>query len=114
MRVQTNTEIEISTLVTDGECIGEKESRLLGEILSASNIDIVDSGVTIEQLLDGNSSLLTYEEMEFVLREIPTTRFLSMNLKQELQSSKLIVVVLYSCPRIALQLVCQSKLIIYL
>ena len=68
----------------------EKESKLLGKILSASNIDLSDSGVTMEHLLDGNSSLLTYEEMEVVLKENPTTRFLSMNLKQELKSSKLI------------------------
>ena len=88
--MQTNTEIDVSTLVTDGENIEEKESKLLGEILSASNIDLGDSGVTMEHLLDGNSSLLTYEEMAVVLKENPSTRFLSMNLKHELQSSELL------------------------
>ena len=80
-------------MVTDGKRIEEKESRLLGKILSASNIDLRDGGVTIEQLLDGNSGHLTYEEMEVVLKENPITRFLSMNLMQEMQSSKLLSLV---------------------
>ena len=73
---------------TDGEQLEEAEARLLGEILKASNIKFSDSGVSIEHLLDGESGL-TYEEMQFVMKDNPTTRFLSMNLKQELQSSEL-------------------------
>ena len=60
---------------------------LLGKILKASNIDFSDSGVNVQQLLDGKRGL-TYEEMQFVMKDNPTTRILSMDLKQELQSSK--------------------------
>ena len=61
---------------------------MLGEILKSSNIDFSYSGINIQKLLDGESDL-TYEEMQFVMNDNPTTRILSMNLKQELKSSEL-------------------------
>ena len=67
--------------------MGEAEARLLGEILKASSIEFSDSGIFIQQLLDGNSGL-TYEEMQFVMKDIPATQILSMNLEQKLQISK--------------------------
>ena len=75
-------------LPTDGNRLNEAESRLLGEILRASNIKLRDGGVNIQQLLDGGSGL-TYGEMQFVMKDNPTTRILSLNLKQELHSSEL-------------------------
>ena len=75
-------------LPTDGDQLEEAEARLLGEILKASNIEFRGTGVNIQQLFDGESGL-TYEEMQFVMKDNPTTRILSMNLKQELQSSEL-------------------------
>ena len=75
-------------LTTDGDQLEVAEARLLGEILKASNIDFSYSGINTQQLLDGGSGL-TYEEMQFVMKDNPTTRILSMNLKQELQSSEL-------------------------
>ena len=75
-------------LPTDGDQLEKAEARLLGEILKASNIEFRETGVSIQQLLDGGSGL-TYEEMQFVMKDNPTTRILSMNLKQELQSSEL-------------------------
>ena len=72
----------------DGDQLEEAEAKLLGEILKASNIAFSDTGVNIQQLLNGESAL-TYEEMQFVMKDNPTTRILSMNLKQELRTSKL-------------------------
>ena len=75
-------------LSTGGDLLEEAEARLLGEILKASSIEFRETGVSIQQLLDGESGL-TYEEMQFVMKDHPTTRILSMNLKRELQSSEL-------------------------
>ena len=87
-----NAELQTTTifivLSTDGDQLEEAEARLLGEILEASNISFSSSGINTKQLLDGESGL-TYEEMQFVMKDNPTTRILSMNLKQELQSSEL-------------------------
>ena len=77
-----------AVLPTDGDQLEEAEAKLLGEILKASNIDFSYSGISTQQLLDGESGL-TYEEMQFVMKDNPTTRILSMNLKQQLQSSEL-------------------------
>ena len=77
----------VYTLSTDGDQLEEAEARLLGEILRASNIEFFNSGVNTQQLLDGVCSL-TYEEMQFALRDNPITQYLSMNLKQRLQTSK--------------------------
>ena len=75
-------------LPTDGDQLEQAEAILLGEILKASNIDFSYSGINTQQLIDGESGL-TYEEMQFVMKDNPTTQILSMNLKQELQSSEL-------------------------
>ena len=75
-------------LPIDGDQLEEAEARLLGEILKSFNIDFSYGGINTQQLLDGESGL-TYEEMQFVMKDNPTTRILSMNLKQELQSSEL-------------------------
>ena len=75
-------------LPTDGDQLEEAEARLLEEILKASDIDFSYSGINTQQLLDGESGL-TNEEMQFVMKDNPTTRILSMSLKQELQSSEL-------------------------
>ena len=68
-----------------GEYLNKEESKLLGEILTISNIDFRDSGINVQQLVDGSSDL-TYEEIQFVMK---ATRVLSTNLKRTLQSSKL-------------------------
>ena len=75
-------------LSTDGDQLEGAEARLLGEILKAANIEFRDSGVNIEHLLNEKSGL-TYEEMQFVMKDNPTTQILSMNLKLKLQTSKL-------------------------
>ena len=75
-------------LPIDGDQLEEAEARLLGEILKTSDVEFKNLGVNIQDLLDGQSDL-TYEEMQFVMKDNPTTRILSMNLKQELQSSEL-------------------------
>ena len=69
----------------DGDLLEEAEARLLGEILKASNMEFNNVGVDIQELVDGQSGL-TYEEMQFVMKDNPKTRILSTNLKQELQS----------------------------
>ena len=72
----------------DGDQLEEAEARLLGEILKASDIDFLHSGIDTQELFDGGSGL-TYEEMQYVMKDNSSTRILSMNLKQELQSSEL-------------------------
>ena len=67
--------------------MGEKESVWLGEILKNAGINFRDKGVSNEKLLEGSSDL-TYEEVQIVLKENPTTHILSENLKEELQSRK--------------------------
>ena len=71
-----------------GEVLNKEESELLGEILTTNNIDFRDSGIHVQQLVDGSSDL-TYEEIQFVMKEKPATRLLATNLKRTLQSSKL-------------------------
>ena len=45
-------------------------------------------GLNVEQLAEGRSNL-TYEEIEFVLKGIPSMQMLSKNLKNDLKLSKL-------------------------
>ena len=66
----------------------KEESKLLGEILKKSHIDLVLFGIDVDQLAEGEC-ILTYEEGKYVLKDNPTTHLLSMNLKEELQGSKL-------------------------
>ena len=88
MSCVSRCEITFVVLPIDGDQLEEAEARLLGEILKASDVEFDNLGVDIQELLDGQSDL-TYEEMQFVMKDNPTTRILSMNLKQELQSSEL-------------------------
>ena len=74
-------------LSIDGDRLEEAEERLLGEILKASDVEFNNVGVDIQELLDGQSGL-TYEEMQFVMKDNPKIRILSTNLKQKLQSSE--------------------------
>ena len=81
--------------------IGVEESVLLGEILKASNINFGESGVDFEQLLQGNSGL-TYEELQFILKDNSITRILSLTLKQELQTSKQYIIInYYNCNKLS-------------
>ena len=80
----------------DGEQLEKAEARLLGEILKASNTEFRETGVNVQQLLDGGSGL-TYEEMQFVMKKNDNTRILSKNLKQELQTSELCMHIEVSC-----------------
>ena len=73
----------------DSELIRHEESKLLGEILKGSDINVENYGIDIEELAEGKSTL-TYEEMEYVLKENPATHILSLNLKEELSTSMLI------------------------
>ena len=74
----------------DGEQMGKKESVWLGKILKNAGINFSDKGVSNEKLLEGSSDL-TYEEVQFVLRENPKTHILSENLKEELQLRKSLI-----------------------
>ena len=71
----------------DGDQLEEAEAKLLGDILKAYDIEFSDSGVNIQQLCDGQSGL-TYEEMQFLMKDNQATKNISMNLKQKLKSSK--------------------------
>ena len=56
----------------------EEILRNLGDSLQALQIDM-------QRLVKGE---LTYEEVQLVLKDNPTTNFLSVNLKQKLAASK--------------------------
>ena len=56
-------------------------------MLEKSAIDFSQYGVEAGHLLNGESDV-TYEEMEFVMNLNPSTQMLSINLKQEITSSK--------------------------
>ena len=85
MSCVSRCEITFVVLPIDGDQLEEAEARLLGEILKASDVEFNNVGVDIQELLDGQSDL-TYEEMQFVMKDNPKTRILSINLKHELQS----------------------------
>ena len=85
MSCVSRCEITFVVLTIDGDQLEEAEARLLGEILKASNVEFNNLGVDTQELLDGQSGL-TYEEMQFVMKDNPKTRILSTNLKQELES----------------------------
>ena len=65
-----------------------EESRLLGEILRRTGVDLAVYGVDVEQLAEGVVEV-TYEEMEYVLKDNPITLILAMNLKEQLTASKI-------------------------
>ena len=55
--------------------------------MEKSAIDFGNYGIEKEHLLSGESDV-TYKEMEFVMKLNPSTQVLSINLKQEITSSK--------------------------
>ena len=73
MSCVSRCEITFVVLPIDGDQLEEAEARLLGEILKASDVEFNNVGVDIQELLDGQSGL-TYEEMQFVMKDNPTTR----------------------------------------
>ncbi len=66
---------------TEGEVIKRQELDFIGKILNKSAIDF-------SQYLHNGESDVTYEEMEFIMKLNPRTQLLSINLKQEITSSK--------------------------
>ena len=72
----------------DGEKIEDEESKLLEKILNKAGVSLTVYGVDIQQLADGQSNL-TYEEMQFMLKNNPATHLLSVNLKEELKARTL-------------------------
>ena len=76
-----------SQLILDGERINRAELKLLGEILRKSGVSLVVFGIDVEQLAEGMNDL-SYEEIQYVLKDNPTTNVLSANLKEELATSK--------------------------
>ena len=69
--------------------MNNKQSKLLGQILKKTGISSV-YGIDVEQLAKGEVEV-TYEEMEYVLKDNPTMHVLAMNLKEELTASELII-----------------------
>ncbi len=72
---------------TEGEKIEKQELQFIGKILENSSIDFGKDGIETVDLLSGEGDV-TYEEMEFVMKKNPKTQVLSINLKQEITSSK--------------------------
>ncbi len=77
----------VAAFYTEGEKIETRELQLIGKILEKSAIDFGDYGVETVHLLSGKSDV-TYEEMEFVMKLKQSTQVLSINLKQEITSSR--------------------------
>ena len=65
----------------------KKESMLLGQILRKADINLTAYGINLEELAEGEIKI-SYEEMQNVLGKNPITHMLSVNLKEELKSSK--------------------------
>ncbi len=76
-----------TTFYTEGETIEKQELQFIGKILENSAIDFGKDGIETVDLLSGEGDV-TYEEMEFVMKKNPKTQVLSINLKQEITSSK--------------------------
>ncbi len=79
--------LSVAAFYTEGEKIERQELQLIGKILEKSAIDFGDYGVETVHLLNANSDV-TYEEMEFVMKLKQSTQVLSINLKQEITSSR--------------------------
>lgn len=80
----------------DGEIIEKDKMQYIGKILEKSDLDFGKDGIENVHLLNGDSEV-TYEEMEFVMNLDPRTKVFSINLKQEITSSKHQCVSLDSC-----------------
>ncbi len=72
-----------TTFYTEGEMIDSQELEFIAKMLKNSAIDF---GNYVH--LINNKSDVTYEEMEFIMKLNPKTQLLSINLKQEITSSK--------------------------
>ena len=70
------------------EMVTKKESMLLGQILRKADINLTAYGINVEELAEGEIEI-SYEEMKNVLGKNPITHMLSVNLKEEIKSSKL-------------------------
>ena len=67
--------------------INKEESMLLGQILRKVDISLTSYGIDIEELAEGKREI-SFKEMQDVLGKNPATHMLSVNLKEELKSSK--------------------------
>ena len=65
----------------------KQESMLLGQILRKADINLTAYGINVEELAEGEIEI-SYEKMKNVLGKNPITHILSVNLKEELKSSK--------------------------
>ena len=81
------------TLFIGGEILEDKNSKLLGEILRKTGITLAVYGIDVEQLAKGEVEV-TYEEMEYLLKDNPITHVLAMNLKEELAASEYICIII--------------------
>ena len=70
--------------------MNKEESILLGQILKKAGVSLSVYGIEVELLAEGKSEL-TYEEMEYVLKDNSATQVLAENLKEELKTSELFV-----------------------
>ena len=82
----------------EGTKIEEREARLLGGILKKAGVNYVKHGIDVEELIEGKGNS-TYEDLEVVLEEDPSTQMLATNLQQKLTSSK-------CYPKYAILLIC--------
>ena len=73
-----------------GNVLNKKECKLLGRILKKTGVNLSVHGIDVEQLAKGEVEV-TYEEMEYVLKDNPTIHVLAVNLKEELTTSELMV-----------------------
>ena len=69
------------------ELIRKEEAVLLGQILTKADIDLSAYGIDIKELAEGEREI-SYQEMQTVLGKNPASHMLSVNLKEELKSSK--------------------------
>ena len=65
----------------------KEETKLLGTILSKADVSLAVYGIEVRKLAEGKSEV-TYEEMQYVLKENPATHALSVNLKEALTTSE--------------------------
>lgn len=70
---------------TGGTKVSREHASLLGQILHSFSLD--DPRVNIQELIKGNCDL-SYEDLEFILSQHPSTISIAQNLQRELKSSK--------------------------
>ena len=67
----------------------DKECQLLGQIIKKTGVNLSVYGIDVEQLAKGEV-VVTYEEMEYVLKDNPAVHVLAVNLKEQLTASEII------------------------